>query len=382
MIRVMHIITDLDTGGAEMMLCKLVCAMDRKQFQNRVISLQPPGAVGQRIREIGVPVDSLYLNPACPNPLAFLRAIHVMREWRPHVVQTWMYHADLFGMITWAAAGRGALLWNIRCTHVDFSKYRRSTRWVMKGCAEFSRAPHAVIANSRVAIEDHRKMGYHPKRWVVIPNGFNLQHFRPDTAMRSQIRKELEIPEVAPVVGLVARFDPMKDHAAFFSAAKIVAAGRPDTHFVLCGEGVNRDNPKLRTLLRDLGSVLNIHMLGRRDDINRIMVGLDILVSASVYGESFPNVIAEAMACGVPCVVTDVGYSAKLIENTGQVVPRRNPPAMAHAVLDFINLDVDKRHALGRSAREKIENHYSIENIVAEYEELYLAVASKGVNRG
>ena len=377
MIRVMHIITDLDVGGAEMMLYKLVSAIDRKQFQCRVISLEPPGVLAHQIRESGVFIDSLHLNPRCPNPLALLKTVGIMRRWRPHLVQTWMYHADLMGTLAWLVYGDGGLIWNIRCTDMDFSNYSGATRWVMRACAALSRIPLTIVANSHAALSHHLELGYRPKRSAVIHNGFDLERFKPDPILRNEVRDMLRIPTHAPCVGLVARLDPMKDHPTFFSAARIIGIDRPDTHFVACGEGVTLENPDLRAYVGKMGTLPNMHLLGRREDVNRIMAGLDILVLTSAYGESFPNVIGEAMACGVPCVVTHVGDAARIVGHTGVVVPPSDPPAMAEAVLKILEMPPDERHALGVSARKRIRQRYSLKKVIADYEMLYLNVIQR-----
>lgn len=381
MIRIMHIITDLNTGGAEMMLYKLVSVLDREKFLCRVVSLEPPGVLSQRINNLGIQVDSLGVNPRRPNPLALFKAIQMVRKWRPQVVQTWMYHADLLGTLASRIAGGGVLAWNIRCTNMDFSQYSKTTRWAMKACAALSGIPHMIVANSHASIEDHREMGYNPRRTMVIPNGFDLERFKPDPVLRDQIHNEFEIPEDAPCMGLVARFDPMKDHATFFSAAELIWRKRPDAHFILCGEGMVWENPQIQAHLGKSRSLPNVHLLGRREDVNRIMAALDIFVLASSYGESFPNVIGEAMACGVPCVATDVGESRGIIGGTGKIVPPKDPLAIANSVLEFLELpneEFGKRRIL---ARERIRKLYSLDKVVADYEKMYWDIAGLSAGR-
>ncbi|MCJ7682980.1 MAG: glycosyltransferase, partial [Desulfobacteraceae bacterium] len=178
MIKIMHIITDLDIGGAEMMLYKLVSGLDRERFLCRVVSLDFPGVLSHKIKNLGVQVDTLGVDPRLPNPLALLKVIRILQRWRPHIVQTWMYHSDLLGTVASGIARRGVLVWNMRCTNMDFTKYRKMTRWVMRVCAALSRYPHMIVANSHASIEYHKKMQYKPKRFMVIPNGFDLDHFK------------------------------------------------------------------------------------------------------------------------------------------------------------------------------------------------------------
>ncbi len=382
MIKIMHIITDLNIGGAEMMLYKLVLGLDREKFLCRVVSLEPPGVLSGRINNLGIQVDSLGVNPRLPNPLALFKAIQMMLKWRPQVVQTWMYHADLLGTLASRIAGRGKLVWNMRCTNMDFAEYSKKTRWVVKACAVLSRYPHLVLANSRAAIEYHENMGYKFERSMVVPNGFDLDQFKPDPPLRAQVRREFGISKDAPCVGFVARLDPMKDHATFFSAAEVIWRKRPDAHFILCGEGMVWENPQIQAHLGKSRSLPNVHLLGRREDVNRIMAALDIFVLASAYGESFPNVIGEAMACGVPCVATDVGDSRRIIGETGKVVPPKNPLAMANAVLELLDLPDEEFDKLGILARERIRTLYSLDRIVADYEKMYWDIAGHSANQG
>lgn len=372
----MHIITDLDTGGAEMMLYKLVSGLDREKFLCRVISIASTGVVGHKIKNLGIQVDTLAINRGFLNPLlALFRMIRMLRSWKPDIVQTWLYHADLLGSLAVKAAASGVLVWNIRCTNMDLSRYRKTTRWVMWACAALSRYPQTVIANSHAAIEFHQRRQYRPKWSMVIPNGFDLDHFKPDQTLRIQVRRQFGIPEYAPCIGLVARFDPMKDHRTFFSAAKIINRKRPNTHFVLCGEGVIWQNPRVRSYLGKSETVLKVHLLGHREDIYRIMAGFDIFVLSSSYGESFPNVIGEAMATSVPCVVTEVGDSRRIVGGTGRIVPPKNPLALANAVLGLLDLPAEELHELGERARERIRKYYSLDKIVADYEKLYQDIA-------
>ena len=382
MIKIMHIITDLNMGGAEMMLYKLVSALDREKFLCRVVSLEPPGVLSRRINSLGIQVDSLDVNPKLPNPLALFKAVQMMLKWRPQVVQTWMYHADLLGTLASRIAKKGELVWNMRCTNMDFAEYSKKTNWVVKACAVLSCYPHMVLANSQASIEHHKNMRYKFERSMVIPNGFDLDHFKPDSGLRSQIRNELGIPDDVFCIGHVARLDPMKDHATFFSAVELIRRKRSDVHFIVCGEGMAWENPQIQACLVKSRSSLNVHLLGRREDVNRIMAALDIFVLASAYGESFPNVIGEAMACGVPCVATDVGDSRRIIGETGRIVSPKDPLAMANSVLELLDLPDEEFDKLGILARERIRKLYSLDRIVADYEKMYWDIAGRSASQG
>lgn len=373
MIRVFHLITGLNTGGAEMMLAKLTGAMDKSRFPTRVATLLPPGPLTPLVQQNGVPVASLGMGRNVPlSALTGLpRLVALMREAKPDVVQTWLYHADLVGLIAAKLAGVKRVVWNIRCSDMDFSSSGRFTRKVVELNARLSRRPAAVIANSSIAVDIHRELGYAPKRFEVIPNGFDLERFAPDPSAGALLRRELDIPDDAPLLGMVARYDPQKDHANLFHAASELMAVRPDAHFVLCGDGLDAANTEVVGMADAAGIGPNLHLLGRREDVPRIMAALDVGVLSSAYGEGFPNVVGEAMACGVPCVATNTGDTAQVVGDTGVVVPPRDPKALAEGMLSLLSQSRGGLAELGAAARKRIESNYSLPAIADRYQSLY-----------
>lgn len=371
-MKLVIIITGLSTGGAEMALLKLLERIDRGRFSPRVISLTTRGEVGPRIEALGVPVEALDMRPGRFNPTKFLRLVHRLRELKPDAVHTWMYHADLLGGAAARLAGVRALAWGIR--HGDFSPLRtkRSTRWVMKTCALLSRrTPRKILSCSQAAADIHAAAGYDAKKIVFIPNGFDAARFRPDAGARVPVRSELGLPEGTPLIGLIARLDPQKNHAGFFEAGARIRQERPDAHFLLAGAGVDAGNAELRRKIQTAGLAGNTHLLGRREDVPRLMAALDVLVSSSGFGEAFPNVLGEAMACGVPCVVTDVGDSAEITGETGRVVAPGNMEGLAREVVEILELSGEERRSLGAKARERIQARYGIESVARRYEKFY-----------
>jgi len=377
-MKILHVITDLDTGGAEMMLYKLLSRLDRKRFAAGVVSLLRPGPVAGQIQGLGVQVSGLGLSRGMPRPGALWRLSRMIKDFQPDIVQTWMYHADLIGFLAAKLARNGKVIWNVRCSDMDLNDYRSLTRWTLAVNARLSRFPACVITNSHQAREYHLKLGFRPRRFEVIPNGFDLDAFRPDESAKAELRRELNIPEHAPLIGLAARFDPMKGHETFMQAAGLLVRERPEAHFVLCGLGVTRDNQTLANMADKAGLGENTHLLGPRRDMPRIMAGLTIGGSSSAYGEGFSNVVGEAMACGVPCVVTDVGDSARIVGNTGLIVPPRDGQALARAWKQMLDMPDGERAALGRAARNRVQEHYSLEAVTRQYQELYEEIASGG----
>src|SRR4051794_31106550 len=364
MITVVHLITGLDTGGAETMLANLLEGSDRTRIRHVVLSLTDVGAVGRRIADLGVPVHALHMRPGFPDPRSVVRLLALLRRVRPDVIQTWMYHADLFGTVG-AAMTDTPVVWNIRSS-VDVAELGPVVALIARTLARLSRIPAVVISNSAAGQARHTQLGYRPKQWLVIPNGFDLERFAPDAEARRSVRAELGVGPDTVLIGLVARFDPLKDHATFLRAAGIQAQRSPETHFVLVGQGVTVSNDALWQTATAQGLQDRIHLLGQRSDIPRLTAALDIATCSS-YGESFPNVIGEAMSCAVPCVVTDVGDAARLVGDTGQVVPPRDATSLADAWQRLLDLEADQRRKLGEAARERVAEHFSLTSVVRQY---------------
>ncbi len=370
-MRVLHLITELSTGGAETMLYRLLSAMDRTSFESRVVALAEIGPVGDAIRDLGIPVTTLGMPRAVPSPAGLTRLWRLLRDFRPHVLQTWMYHADLLGTVASGAVRVPALVWNIRCSDMDLGRYRRLTRWVVRACVHLSPRPSAIVVNSEAGRRRHEEMGYRPRRWMFIPNGFDLDRFRPDVVARTLVRRELGLANETPLIGLVARFDPMKDHRTFLQAAARLYERRPDVHYLLCGRGVDSANSALENMVRDLGIGRVVHLLGERRDIPTMTASLDVATMSSAFGEGFPSVVGEAMACGVPCAVTDVGDAALIVGDTGRVVPPGDPRRLAEAMEDLLEIGPEGRRRLGEAARRRIADNFALPAIATRYEKLY-----------
>ncbi|MEA2084095.1 MAG: glycosyltransferase [Thermodesulfobacteriota bacterium] len=375
MKKIFHIISSLSTGGAEMMLYKLLSRMDSAVFVPEVVSLTDIGSVGRRILDLEVRVRCLGMSRGSLSPTKLFKLVQWLRIGRPGLIQTWMYHADLIGSIATFGAGHIPVVWNIRQTNLSPEFNKRSTIRTAGLCARFShRLPSRIICNSHVSCAAHVDFGYDKNKMIVIPNGFDLDFFKPDPAMRNSVRKELGLPDHALLIGLVARFDPQKDHHNFIRAASILSDVRPDVHFVLCGKHITKENSLLAGWISNKGLNNKCSLLGERHDIPKINSALDIACSASI-GEGFPNVVGEAMACGVPCAVTDVGDSALIVGDTGRVAPAEDHRALASALAELVDMGPEERARLGKRARSRIEEHFSLSAVAAKYESLYQELA-------
>ena len=370
-MRIYHIIAGLHTGGTEMMVYKLLSHMKGLGFDNQVISLTDIGAVGEEVQASGISVRALGMRRGLPNPISPVRLVAWLIRERPQLVQTWLYDADLIGGLAARLSGTVPVVWGVRHTNLDPSVNKAITIRVAKTCAKLSRwIPTKIVCCSNASAEAHSRLGYAADRMVVIPNGFDLGAFSPDSPARAAVREELGVPPYAPVVGLVARWHPQKDHANFFAAAGLLARDHPDVHFVLCGDGITWGNAELARLVKEAGVGDQTHLLGVRTDVARLNAAMDVASSSSL-GESFPNAVGEAMATGVPCVVTAVGASAEIVAGTGRVVPPGNPELLASAWREIIQMPESDRSDLGIQARARVEECFDIRAVVRRYAELY-----------
>jgi glycosyltransferase involved in cell wall biosynthesis len=378
-IRVLHIINDLSVGGAEMMLYKLLSGADSRRFSSAVISLGRRSTLDARLAALGVPVYHIDMRPArVPTPGQLWRLVAAVRRLKPDLIQGWMYHSCLAAQLSRVAAARRApVLWSIHSCNNDLALEKRLTAALIRLCGRLSARPAKIIYVSEASRRQHEAMGYCPENSCVIPNGFDTTHFAPSTEARATVRAELGVSEDHLLIGLIGRFHPMKDHLNFLRAASLLSKDYHAARFLLVGREVDADNQALRRLIVRWGLDSRAHLLGERGDIPRLIAASDICSLSSSYGESFPLVVGEAMACGVPCVVTDVGDAAKLVGSTGLVVPPRNSEALAEAWRELIRLGSDGRAQLGEAARERVRENFLLASVIAQYEALFRLVLQK-----
>lgn len=372
MIKIVHLITDLNIGGAEKMLYNLLCHMDKHNYSNTVISMTDFGDLGFEIEKLGVKVYALGMKRGVPNLNALIKLLKIIKKEKPNILQTWLYHADLLGAIASFIKKRHQIVWNIRCADMDLAKYSSLTTYVVKICSFLSSFPTAIIVNSQAGKQQHQDLGYKAKKWELIPNGFDTEIFKPNHKNKEDLRKSLGIPENAMIMGMVARYDPMKDYPNFFRAVKIFEENNnnsTDVHYVLVGRDVTIENKHIAELI-DQKLMHKFHLLGERKDIPQILSGLDFYCSSSL-SEGFPNVIGEAMACCLPSAVTDAGDSAIIVGDAGIVVPVNDPAALANSWGILTDLSTEERNRLGELARKRIEKNYRIDIIAKKYEDLY-----------
>jgi glycosyltransferase involved in cell wall biosynthesis len=354
-----------------------VSRINPRRFSSRVVALTTGGIIQQQIRSAGIPADTLGHTSRVPSLGAFLSLYRVAREFRPDIVQGWLPHGNLAALsIAKILRPTPVLVWNVRQSLYDLNYEPPTTRAIIRLCAHLSRFTDAVVYNSSVAAGHHEALGYDARKTVLVPNGFDTQRFAPNPIARLEVRRELGVDETVPLIGMVARFHAHKDHATLFAATRRLIDSGVTANLVLVGGQMDAANKALRAQLSEHRLEPFTHLLGERDDVDRIFAALD-LAALSSYTEAFPNVLAEAMASGLLCVTTDVGDSRSLVGEHGRTVAPRDVEGMASAFGDLLRESAAARQTRGEAARMKIAEQLSIDAMVGKYSEMYSALQAR-----
>jgi len=374
-VKVLHVITGLGQGGAEAVLYRLVAA-SAPATEHVVVSLTSDLHHARRLQALGTEVHALGIGGGIASAGGLLRLKRIIADAAPDVVQTWMYHADLVGGLMARWAGTRAIVWGVRHSRLDSDKSSMSARMAAKACAWLSqRLPAAIACCSEKAVRVHLGMGYRADKFTVIQNGYDLERLVPDPEARSGLRNEWTIAPGAILLGMVARWDPYKDHGNLLRALALLGERGRDFKCALVGRGMVHENRALSDVIDRLGLSDRMILAGPRDDIPAVMNALDLHVLSSA-GEAFPNTVAEAMACGTPCVATDVGDAALIVGDTGWVVPALDAGALAQGIEDALAaLSAKGRAELGQRCRTRIEENFSLGKMVDAYRALWKKVA-------
>lgn len=345
--KVLWLTTGLGSGGAEMMLAQIVKGLPR--LQHVVVSLTGGGKHADALREAGIEVHSLDMPAGRPTPGALWRLFKIVRQTKPDVLMGWMYHGCLGGVLARCMRWKHVpIIWNIRQSLYDLKLEKRGSALVIRALAWLSWLPQRITYNSQLSARQHEAVGYRAAKTMLIPNGFDVAKWTPGT----------------PVVGRIGRFGrnaPMKDYATFIEATKLITQKHPEAEFVIVGAGTEA-----------LQVPPNVHLLGERHDLPELTASLNIAVSSSAYGEGFPNVVGEAMACAVPVVATDIGDTRWVMGDAGHLVPPGDAQALAKACIGILEAGIMRDDA----ARERITRDFSLSSVLAEFAEL-LATADE-----
>ncbi len=375
---VCHVITSTAAGGAETQLLQLVRGAGQTGVRHRVICLGREGVLAPELARAGADPLCLGLEPG---PGALLRGLPrlaaALRRLGPALVQSWLYHADLMALLASPLAGSPPLVWSLRCSDMDLSRYSRATRLVLKANIRLSRLPVAIVANSHSGARWHAGLGYCARRLQVIANGFDTRRFCPDPRARAEQRRRLGLKESHILVGHLARWDPMKDQATLLEAFALALAEEPRLRLLMLGPGLEDDNPGLAACRRP-PLAGRCFLLGYQDRVERWLAALDLHLLSSL-SEGLCNAVGEAMAAGVPNLVTDTGDNRRLVGDTGLVVPPGRPPELARGLLQMVAWGRDERRRRGRAARRRIQEGYSLAAMRSAYAALYRRLLGGGI---
>lgn len=373
-MKIIHIITGLNTGGAEMALLNLLRGGLGKNFDTYVISLGGLGTVGPQIQKLGISVIALNMNGKLASLFGMIRLFKTVAYLRPNIIQGWMYHGNLAATLSGLIMFYKVLVvWNVRHSLSDISYEKNVMRLLIRLNKLLSYRADKILYNSFVSKAQHEEFGFCSNKSAVIPNGIDLGKFSFSNMISREVRSDLGIPKSAKVIGHIARLHPMKNHSLFFYVSIRLAIEYPELHFIVCGKGVpNSDAAK--TIPEEVNS--RFHLLDESDEVPKLMSAINIFCLSSSWGEGFPNVLGEAMALKIPCVTTDVGDSKLVVGSTGIVIETGDKNGLMGGIKDLLGKSPEKFSCLGVEARKRIEQNYSLSEIVKKYANLYKDLVS------
>jgi len=368
MIHVCFLIRGLGEGGAERQLLTLVQGLDKTKYKVTLISCYDGGRLSGEIENF-TPVKYVCLKKSGRwDVFNFIyRLVSQLRKINPDVLHGYLGLANCLTIFMKPFLPKARMIWGVRASNMDLSYYGWLSRYSYKLECFLSRFAHTIIVNSKAGYRHSVSNGFPEKKMVVIPNGIDTEKFKPDPEARTRFRVELGAKDGETLIGLIGRLDPMKDHATFLKAASLYAKTKGNARFICVGGGPESYKKSLVNFANKLGLSNRVLWLGSRKDMPRVYNALDLVSSTSSFGEGFPNVIGEAMACGVPCVVTDVGDSPWIVGKTGVVVPPNNPEALAEGWNKCLNENNEEKFM---QTRLRIEKYFSSRHLVQRTEKV------------
>lgn len=369
-MKICFLLRALTYGGAERQLVLLAKGLHARGHDVVVVVFYSGGPLEKDLLDAGVRIRSLNKRGRWDVQNFLSQLVRVMREDRPDILHS--YLTEPVTMILKPLFPSTKVVWGIRVSNIDYRDYDWLALVSFKLDCWFSRFADAIISNSHAGRDYHVALGYPAEKTVVIPNGIDTERFYPNPMARDRIRKEWGIAEHEVLIGLVARLVPMKNHPSFLKVAASLVQERKDIRFVCVGDGPNDYRTTLQELTKTLGLTGYVIWTGARSDTADIYNALDLLVSSSAYGEGFSNVLGEAMACGIPCVVTKIGDSAWVVGPSGTIVPPNDSEALADAIGRMLTAPRPDPMTI----RRRILDHFSIETLVSATERTLQAVRS------
>lgn len=376
-IRVLHIITDLGQGGAEAVLHRLI-VVTRDRFEHAVVSLHQDGVYGQPLRDCGVSVTSLGIKRGTMSIVGLRRLHRAIVAFAPDVIQTRLDHANLVGGLVSRFTGAPPIIWAVHSTDLGPLRSSWRTRIVRRVCALCSYfIPNSIVSDAGSSADLHKRIGFRSGNFVVVPNGVDSEQFRPDAGARQRAREGWGATATETLIGCVARWDPLKDHENLIGAVKMLVDRGIAFRCVLIGRGLDAGNQHLQAMIEKWGVSDRIVLAGATSDVAAAMNGLDLHVLPS-RSESLPVAVMEAMACGTPCVVTDVGDARKITGENGWIAKPRDSLALSEAIAEALKDFARAAFASRKEAcRARIIREFSLDRMGVEYSTLWLEAIRK-----
>jgi glycosyltransferase involved in cell wall biosynthesis len=344
------LIRSLDAGGAERQVCVLAKALHQQGYKVTVGLFYSGGILEKKLRDEGVAIYPLHKKGRWDLIGWFRQYLRAIRDVNPDVIYSFLTTSNIVA-ITGRLFIRKPVVWGIRASNMNLENYdwlAKLTAWVER---KLSRFVKTIIFNATFSRQHHQSLGYSLNNAVVIPNGIDTNIFKPEPASKKlEIRNHLAIPPDALVVGMLARVDPMKDYETFLDAARALSLKYENLYFVTAGIGT--DTASWHSLPP------RFLRLGIWEDVAGLLNGMDIMVLSSL-GESFPNVIGEAMACGVPTIATNVGDAAYIIADQGIIIPPKDPKALIEAIESMMQNTPSQERI-----RDRIVSHFDVPQMV------------------
>ncbi len=363
----------LEIGGAERQLVTLARALDRSCIEPTVLTYYPDGPLAAELSDAGIRHASLFKRGRWDVVGFTARLARWLQFNRPDVLHSFLTTDNLFAAIAGRFARRPHLVWGARATYMDLSRFDMAARLTYWLEGRFANSPETIVANAHAGRTHLVARGFREDRIRVVPNGIDTARFRPNPETRTRQRTAWGVADDDLVIGCVARLDPMKDHETLLAAFAPLAKEAPGVHLVCVGGGERAS--QLQDLANTLGVSERVVWTGATGDVETLYPGFDLHVSTS-YGEAFPNAVAEAMAAGTPNVATDVGDSARILGETGWLIPPRDPESLTN-VLHAARNDRASFATRGVAARQRIEDRFSVKSMAAAMTEIYLGLAGR-----
>ena len=374
-MRILHIISGLRMGGAESILYRL-CQHD-KENRHVIISLTDSQDDGMIHNKNNVSVHKLNFSNRKINLFELFKLYKHIKKIKPDVVQTWMIHADMIGGIVARLAGVKNIFWSVHYTNLVKGKSKRLTILLTKINAFLSYfIPKKIIYCAEKSREVQESLGFKKTKGVVIQNGYDVESFVQNTSLGLKFRNELDIHPEAFVIGHVGSYHPLKDQANLVEALTLLDQRGFNFYAAFAGDNLDNNNSYLVSLLKNKGLSNRVHLLGRRNDIISIMNGIDLFILSS-ESEAFPNVLNEAMACGTPCVSTDVGDASIILGDTGWIVPSKDSESLYSSVIKAAQEKESNHRSWSQrsiACRQRIVQKFSLEKMVKKYKEVWMSL--------